>query len=609
MQHKWVKIFLSLGLGLTGLSMLVVALFAYQLHIDNNPSMGSNRIALACLGGFLLLFALSIYYTSILQQMASSFFGKKLSPFLSWLQRPYRWLFQERQTGEDNQSPAHRTGWFAAAGCALSIFISLWYITSGRFFTWTPSTVFFDRQANAFLSGQLALLEKPPAALSTVDNPYVYTNRVGISGYFWDASYYQGRYYYYWGPVSGLLAAGIKLFNRSWLIQDQFLVMIAVAGLAIVQAFLIHWLQKKYFPQIPGWIVLDLVLLSILNTPVFWLVNRPIVHEVPISAGQLFLILGLYTLIRGMESQKFKALLLALTGFFWGAAIGSRLDLVIGIGWMVLLALLFQRFKANGRQPYLGGMIALVLPLILWGAGMAWYNYARFGNILETGHRYQLTGGALPSNYSDIVSVSYILPNLYNLLARPFEIHWNEFPFFFTPWIRNNMWPKMIFFPRNLTYFYGEPIAGLLACMPSIWFVAVTYLAMPLRGLIKGQSQRSSFIERWSAQPVTTWLGWMVTGAIILNLGFLSIFIFSTMRYLADVTPLLTVLLTLCIGWAGTLFFSKPRVWRLILALAGGLILASILISLLTNFQNGNGLFKTGNPQLYQGIERFFTPK
>ncbi len=62
----------------------------------------------------------------------------------------------------------------------------------------------------------------------------------------------------------------------------------------------------------------------------------------------------------------------------------------------------------------LASMVALIVPLLLWGAGLAWYNYARFGNILETGHRFQLTGGALPANYNDIVSISYILPNLYN---------------------------------------------------------------------------------------------------------------------------------------------------------------------------------------------------
>ncbi len=152
---------------------------------------------------------------------------------------------------------------------------------------------------------------------------------------FLGSSYYQGKYYYYWGPVSGLLAAGIKLFDRNWLIQDQFLVILAIAGLAVVQGALIYWLQKKYFPKIPGWVVMGLVLLSILNTPVFWLISHPIVHEVPISAGQLFLILGLYTMMRGLESQKWKVPLLTLTGFFWGAAIGSRLDLGIGIAWIV----------------------------------------------------------------------------------------------------------------------------------------------------------------------------------------------------------------------------------------------------------------------------------
>ena len=111
-------------------------------------------------------------------------------------------------------------------------------------------------------------------------------------------------------------------------------------------------------------------------------------------------------------------------------------------------------------------MVCLLIPLALWGGGLAWYNAARFGSIFETGHRFQLTGPALPANYSQVASIAYILPNLYNLLARPLVFEWNSFPFVFTPYLTGAMWPGFIRIVDP--YYFSEPIAGILLAVPAL---------------------------------------------------------------------------------------------------------------------------------------------
>lgn len=63
-------------------------------------------------------------------------------------------------------------------------------------------------------------------------------------------------------------------------------------------------------------------------------------------------------------------------------------------------------------------LLPLIIPALIGGAYM-WYNYARFGNILEFGHNY------LPE-FTEAENgqfhLSYILPNLYNLFIRPITI-------------------------------------------------------------------------------------------------------------------------------------------------------------------------------------------
>jgi hypothetical protein len=101
----------------------------------------------------------------------------------------------------------------------------------------------------------------------------------------------------------------------------------------------------------------------------------------------------------------------------------------------------------------------------------------------------------------------------------------------------------------------------------------------------------------------------MLTGAVFLNMGILSTFIFSTMRYEADLTPLLTILFFLCAGWVSISVLSHNRLWNVLLIVAGLSILISISISLFTNFQSGDLIFRNYNPKLYLDIARFFTGK
>ena len=193
MRIRWAKIIAEIGLVLLGTALLIIAIFAYQLHLDNNQSTGPNRIALAILGALFLLIAILINSHSFFSRLLNLPVNNKIKPFLAWILIPYLWLNESCQEISESTKSNRRTGWFAVAGALIAIFVSLWYITSGKIVTWVPSKAFYDRQANAFLSGQLSLLEEPPAGLATLANPYQFQNRNGID-YLWDVSYYKGKY-------------------------------------------------------------------------------------------------------------------------------------------------------------------------------------------------------------------------------------------------------------------------------------------------------------------------------------------------------------------------------------------------------------------------------
>jgi hypothetical protein len=658
MRLRRAKIVTETLLAVLGVGSLIIAFFAYQLRLDHNRIMGPGRTILAVFGGGCLLMAVWIASSSWRRRpwpgLGQYPFFLAIGRAAGWIGRPFARI---RQAGQRiAASPPlgfiqRHPGLWAVAGAALVILVSWWYITSGILFTWVSYSAYFNRQANAFLAGQLDLLEKPPAALLALAQPYAWENRATVGGYLWDASLYKGKYYLYWGPVPALLAAAAKLVHPA-VVEDQYLLFFFYCGLAIAMAALLHWLRGAFFPRSPAWTVLLFTLVAGISAPVFWLINRPNVYETAIAGGQFFLLLGLLAALRGLAILPFVPALgslrgedaenrflwalcvhknlfsaksppssgkgvggwgrnerrkatrwLALAGLAWGLSIGSRLNNIVSIAWMVGLCLLFLLVYARERPGWLGHAACLLLPLALCGAALGWYNYARFGNVLETGHRYQLTGLALPTDYSKVMSPTYVAPNLYNALIRPFVFDGKHFPFIFTPFISQKMWPWYIHLPP--VYYYSEPITGIFPTIPA-FFLILLPIMKPVRAAWRWVHEAPVQAIQ-PRHPLYSWSWWMVCGALLCSLGVLLVFISSSMRYLADVVPLAGLLSAICLWWAGDFLQEHPGSRGFILGIAAILGLASILIGLLANFQNGDRRFLANNPELYQAIARFFT--
>jgi hypothetical protein len=610
MRFKQVKLFIETILAFLGAGMLFVAFYAYELKLDNNPTMGGQRKVLALLGGACLILAVGSAASKQISQLSKM---DGVQRMLRGCRQAVRWLSHHPiVTGLKTMRQRYRASkpgmWigrhpeiWAVGGALLVILVSYWYITSGLW-VWTSYSRYYDRQADAFLAGRLALLEKPSPQLLALANPYDYRNREGL-GYLWDASLYQGQFYLYWGPVPALLATAVKRMHPGE-VEDQYLLMFFMAGLAVFLAGLLHGLRKAFFPDTPAWTVLLLTLIGGLSTPVLWLINRPNVYETAIAGGEFFLVLGLYAALRAMLGQR-GSIWLAVAGGAWGAAVGCRVNNLVAVIWLAGLLGLYWIVKAKKTWNWIVPLVCLGLPLLAWAGGLGWYNFARFGDILETGHRYQLTGPAYPANYSWVTSAGYIVPNLYNFLFRPLVFSWKEFPFVFAPSLNEKMWPWFIRLPEH--FYSAEPVAGIFSSIPFFW-LAVLPILRPLRAGWNWMNERSRQPVE-AAHPLLPWVWWMIAGAVLCNLGFLMVFISSTMRYLADVAPLLTVLTGMCVWWGLGFLRHKPG-WRLVLLVVLVVLgMVSVGIGLFVNFHVGDQRFEANNPHLYREIARFFVGK
>lgn len=598
MRYKIFKIVTACLSVLMGFACLLIAFFAYQLGMDNNETLGPSRKILAGLGVLLLLLPLLVLEWNRLSRLFhfSNFFDK--------IAKLWGRFNQSSADAKNTAAPSKplitsNPAFWSAAAVLIVFLCSVWYMTSGNMFHFRGYSNYFDLQADGFLASQIALTVDPPAELAELADPYDWKARSGIK-FIWDASYYHGKYYIYWGAVPALVAALVKIIHPA-VVQDQYLLLFFVCGITLFISLILGFLRKKYFPTVPVWTMGIFTLLGGLATPLFWLVNRPNVYETAIASCQFFLLMGLYALIRGLDSIAPQKGWFLMAGFSLGAAVGSRTSIVFTVIFIVFVALVLLIQKGIKHKAHWLDAVILIIPLMLFAVGIAWFNFARFGSIFETGLRYQLTGDALPEDLSQLFAFRYIIPNLYLNLLQPFEFTPNSFPFFSAT--ADNSWTRYIHFPKD--YFFGEQVTGILYCVPFLWLLIV-----PAWGLLrKGWRWVKETPISQEAEPRSSLPNWMW---VMLIGGFLTVFLvdmmylFSTMRYLADYYPLLLIIT--CLLLMGVIERSRySRLNRGLLLIAICLFsAATIVISLFINFTCGDRRILNENPALYDKLEQFF---
>ena len=206
------KVALRLLLVCLGIGMIVVAAFAFQLGLDNNPEWGPRRLQIAALGTFVIFWGSFYWLSQSISRIVCGLAGK-----LAFLNRKiegngiadWRFVHGIRQSSFVQTLARHRTNIFLVLLAFLALWSYLWILTAGRLEEWPSGKNYYNLLAQAFQNGQLHLLLEPSAELLALENPYDYHNRENVP-HLWDASLYQGKYYLYWGPVPALIGAQYK---------------------------------------------------------------------------------------------------------------------------------------------------------------------------------------------------------------------------------------------------------------------------------------------------------------------------------------------------------------------------------------------------------------
>lgn len=595
-----------------GLILLIAAIFAVPLGLDNDAGWGKGRILLALFGGCCLIGSSAIQFPSFFAGIFATFFsltnkiqgGLINSTLGKWSQNFSNGITRGLQGSKSIQHARnflqHRAVFFSLLGVIVSLLLAVWFFTAGRMTVREPNTYYFDQLANGFLAGQLSLLEPPSDQLLAMSDPYDWQARSDQQiPFIWDVSLYNQKYYLYWGPVPALLAAAVKIVYQTR-VYDAALVFFFYTGILLTTSLVLFYLRKRFFPRSPAWLLGLLVMMIGATAPLLYLINHPNVYETAISGGQFFLTLGLYALLKSTQHPSNNSAWLLVSGTSWGLAVGCRATLAVPV---IVLTLIFAVYLIKNRKSsvWIPSLISLGTPLALCAGALAWYNWARFGSLLETGVTYQLSGPAIPHPLQGLTSLDYLVPNLYSYFFRAPIIELDRFPYIVTPFVEETMWPSIIRLPD--LYYYPEPMVGILVIVPAVWLIG-----LPVINWVK---RFSNWLHELPAKtknpcPEQSLIGGVLLTGSVMALVPLLVFIAPMYRYLSDFFPVLGLFTAWCL-WGGLESYQfNPVQRRAVAFFAVGLIILSILVGFFGSFVIGTSVFEDRNPALFRSLANFF---
>ena len=535
-----IRKWLQIAGGIIGASLIFSMLFANQLGLDDNPVWGVKRFGIFFIG--LVILSISLFY------------------------REHNFIGQAFHTS---------AGQFYLAVCVVSgfvIVIYIWFISIGLWTSWPNETSYYDLLATAFSRGQLAVDVQPDPALLTMENVYEPSNREGIP-MLWDATLYNGKYYLYWGPAPALFFAIFKLFSEQ-VVGDKVITFVFLVGTFIFAVLLLLELWKRNFPETPHWAVLSAIAFAGLANPILYILTEARIYESAIIAAQFFLVGGMYWLFSSFNRPSY--LRLTLAGAFLALAVGSRTTLTFSVAFLALMVLIWA-FNTQ-RENFWRCILAFSLPLIIGAVSYASYNYARFDSFTEFGLTYQLTSYNLNESLGKTFSLSYIPPNLYKTLFNGLE---NRVEF---PYIILSRWTGPDWLEGNYPDFYlllAEAITGIFTASP---FMAFAFLAC----LNKDKTFR--------------WILLSLTGSAFFAFLMLQVFFFTTMRYLLDLTPTLSILAVTGFWQGLSQFKTRPAARWVFSMIAIALLLYTIGMAFMLPIIGHLEAYRVFNPALLEQL-------
>ena len=294
---------------------------------------------------------------------------------------------------------------------------------------WLPDTE-YEELTDALIDGHFYLNIEPTKALENIDNPYdpqLRSKALAETGetYYVDHAYYKGKYYCYFGIVPALIF--FVPFKLLFGVHLSTWIAVTFCGLmyCIVSYIFIYLIIKKYYKNISfgTYIVTDTIFIAM--SAIVYLVFYGTIYSLPIMMSLMLGIIGLSFWIAASDSKKLNKIYLILGSLAIALIIGCRPQLAI----ILLFAFpIFWNDIKEKRFFSVKGMantLSVIVPFLIIGVGIMYYNYARFGSVMDFGANYNLTSNDM-THRGIVLARNWV--GIFEYIFQPLNIS-SKFPF------------------------------------------------------------------------------------------------------------------------------------------------------------------------------------
>ena len=311
---------------------------------------------------------------------------------------------------------------------------------------------------DALSNGKISLDEEPSEKLENLKNPYDVTERNKNSlkrgkDYIWDASYYNGKYYSYFGILPALIMlVPYHLISGEYMAISMAILIFSLMTIWSLKELILR-IFERYFKDVPFKLIIYSIMIILFGSQILFLNGRPMFYELAVISGLFFATTGINFLLIGIENENTKYKYIFLSSIFLSLSVACRPTMLLTslIAMPVFIKIFIKNCKE--KRNVTKTLLYIGIPYILIGGMLMFYNYIRFGSIFEFGASYQLTVNDMLHLKNRFMTIGIGL--VCNLFGIP--VFTTSFPFITTN--------------QNLLSFYGyyyieDMIGGLFILVP-----------------------------------------------------------------------------------------------------------------------------------------------
>lgn len=394
--------------------------------------------------------------------------------------------------------------------------------------------------------------------------------------YMWDYAYYDGKYFSYYG-ITPLVLVYIPYNIVTGMLPNDFVTGLILNILNMVALCCVFYSILELFE-----IKCNLVLIVLES---FAVAAGSMMYSLQSCANQLYnlnlctcfcMLLFIFSSIRAYISRcATQYVYIFIAGLSAVLLVESRPNAIISAGLFVapLYLLYLQNQNVEKRKKFiLVGCFVMVLGIgAVW---VCWYNYSRFGNIIDFGKNYQLT--AYDANYYNVtIEIKKIICSIYYyLFEAPSFI--GRFPFI----VLNDL-------PVDGMghYVLKDPNMGIV-------FIPFIFGILFIHYVKKKKRENKMLLFGIIGSFICIYLDF--------NLGGVQL------RYHTDYVLVLLLIAFVSIAEADAYFetFADGKIFR---KMFSGLCLLTIFVGAMLVFSNQLNIIKEQNPIIYSEIVKLFT--